>query len=205
MDALSSLEKWHIKCQQIAFGEDGMNKFVRFWSVWGVALFLTACHKGLPPTQTEDQTTSLQKESPIATDALLSSNSTPISTSHYSLVLPEDWVVLYGPVKERGTTRFQLIDKSKTTTVSITVGPSQAGDAEEMARRIATRLQTKAENKNGQWQCSFMHDKTAGYTIIREDPSNALLLVLTASGDIHKADFIFQMRSPYTSLIPKKL
>lgn len=184
-----------------------MNTFGRYLCFAFVMLFLAACNKNLSSTQPDGLPASSSDSVSAITSSgsAASTNTTPITTPHYSLVLPEDWGVLYGPVKERGTTRFQLIDKAKTSTVSITVGPSQAGDAEAMARRIADRLQTKAENKDGQWQCHFVHEKSSGYAIIREDPANALLLVLTASGDIQKADFVFQMRSPYAALIPRKL
>lgn len=182
-----------------------MKKFAGYLSLLFVAAFLAACNKNLPSTPSDSQPVASRDESLTYADSNVPGRATPITTPHYSLVLPEDWVVLYGPVKEHGTTRFQLVDKAKSSTVSITVGPSLAGDAEAMANRIATRLQTKAERKDGQWQCTFAHEKSSGYAIIREDPTNALLLVLTASGDIHKADFVFQMRSPYASLIPKKL
>ena len=112
---------------------------------------------------------------------------------------------MYGPVNERGTTRFQLADKAKTSTVSITVGPSRAGDAEQMAKLTAKRLQTKAVQQNGQWQYVFKNDKGSGYTIVREDNDNALLIIITVSGDTNKAEFIFQMRGPYTALLPKKI
>lgn len=175
-----------------------MNKLGSLFSMAIIVVFLVACHKTPISTQPESQSASSSQDEKVLSKA------TPVSTPHYSLTLPEDWVVLYGPVKERGTTRFQLADKAKTSTISITVGPSQPGDADEIAQRIATRLQTKAEHQNGQWQCIFKHEKASGYTIIREDPNNALLLVLTASGDIQKTDFIFQMRSPYIELLPKK-
>lgn len=179
-----------------------MDKLASIFCIAIVSLCLSACQKSMPSAEVEGQPVAAQN---VTTDnENISQETTPISTPHYSLTLPKDWVVLYGPVKERGTTRFQLADKAKSSTVSITVGPSQPGDAEAMARRIATRLQTNAVNQNGQWQCHFTHENISGYTIIREDPANALLMVLTASGDINKADFVFQMRSPYTTLLPKK-
>ena len=171
-----------------------------------LSMLLAACHQSPNPSQTDRQAVAdaVKKETAIEEKAT-SQKSVSVTTKHYSLALPDDWVVLYGPVNERGTTRFQLADKAKTSTISITVGPSRAGDAEQIAKLTAKRLQTNAVQRNGQWQYVFKNDRGAGYTIVREDNGNALLMVITVSGDISKAEFIYRMRSPYTALLPQKI
>lgn len=172
------------------------------------ALLLAACHQAPSPSQQiEIQSSEASAITPNSSEesGAKQSAAMPVTTKYYSLALPEDWAVLFGPVSKLGATHFQLADKTKTSTVSITVGPSQAGDAERMAKHIAQRFQTNAEKHNGQWQCVFKSDKGAGYSIVREDKNKALLMVITVSGDTSKAEFIFQMRSPYAALLPQKI
>lgn len=171
-----------------------------------LVLVLAGCHQNGANTQTAEKAEAVVKENsrPVEESAQAEVR-TPVTTKHYSLTLPQDWVVLSGPVKERETVRFQLANKSHSATVAIIVGPARQGDAEQIAQRSAQRLQTKAVNQNGQWQFVFQHGQDKGVGIVREDPANSLLLLLTVSGDVAQADFIYDMRTPYPALKPVKV
>lgn len=127
----------------------------------------------------------------------------PMSTSHYGLDLPADWVVADGPVNRQGATQVLLGRKDHKASASIVVGPSKPGDAAKAAASVAKRLNaTKPEKRNGQLQFLFEREGVKGFGIVREDAKAKLLLVLIASGDLGAMDFLFRMRGPYPALKP---
>ena len=199
-----------------------MSRYVCFlFATLVLSLSIAGCHQPNSSTQTTGQPATASKaETPRAegaaatnsakavpgAEAAQSTASAPVSTKYYSLDIPKDWSVLFGPANDRGTTRLQLGDNAKTTTVAIIVGPSRPGDAEQIARRSADRLKTTAKKRGNQWEFTARHGKDTMYGIVREDARNSLLMVLTVSGDVAKADFVFQMRTPsYPQLKPEKV
>ena len=129
----------------------------------------------------------------------------PLTTKYFSLELPPDWIVLEGPKKEKGLVRVHLGSKDHSSSVQIMVMQVQPGDVEKAASSYAKRLKAgKPRRANGQLVIPFTQQGIDGYCLLREDSMNKLMLVLAASGDLEKIDFVYQMRGPYQSLKPVK-
>lgn len=127
----------------------------------------------------------------------------PITTKYYSLSLPADWVVLNGPSRGGDNVRLQLSDKDRTVTATLIVGSVQPGEAKKAASVYAKQLKVTPRQHAGQTEFLLTHGQERGYYVMREDASSRLMLLLTVSGNLRKADFLFRMRSPYPNLVPK--
>ena len=131
-------------------------------------------------------------------------NALPISTKYYSLSLPSDWVVLRGPEKTRDTITLQLADTKRTTVATLVVGTAMPNEAEKAVALYTKRLQVKPTFHAGQAEFYLTHGKEKGFFLLRESKHDHLLLLLTVSGDLEKAGFLFALRTPYSSLRPVK-
>jgi hypothetical protein len=129
---------------------------------------------------------------------------TPLTTKYYSLTLPQDWVVVNGPVKVKDAIQVTVGQKDHKSSALIIVGPANPGEAEQAAKGNAQRLGgTKPVLRStGQWEFSFEKDGVKGYCVVREDAPSKLLLMLLVTGDLNMADFVYQMRGPYKALMP---
>jgi hypothetical protein len=128
----------------------------------------------------------------------------PLTTKHYSLELPADWVVVSGPVKVQEAVQVVMGQKDHKSSALIIVGPANAGEAEQAAKGNAQRLGgTAPVLRNGQWEFTFEQKGVKGYGVVREDTQSKLLLMLVVSGDLRMANFVYSMRSPYRALVPQ--
>ncbi len=132
------------------------------------------------------------------------SAATPVTTKYYSLTLPSDWVVLKGPVRGKDNVILQLADKTHSTTATLVVGKIAPGESKQVEQMYAKRLQTPAKKQKKQTVFFLSHGKERGYCLLREDPQAQLLLILTVSGELAKADFLFSLRTPYKALMPER-
>ena len=129
---------------------------------------------------------------------------TPLTTKHYSLDMPADWVVVSGPVKVQEAVQVVMGQKDHKSSALIIVGPANAGEAEQAAKSNAQRLGGSAPVlRNGQWEFTFEQKGVKGYGIAREDAQSKLLLMLVVSGDLRMANFVYSMRGPYRALMPQ--
>ncbi len=129
----------------------------------------------------------------------------PVTTKYYSVDLPADWVVVNGPAKVKDAVQVLLGQKDHKASALIIVGPAKAGEAEAAARANAQRLGGgKPVLRQGQWEFTFEQQGLKGYSIVREDASSGVLLMLVVSGDLGMADFVYKMRGPYKALMPLK-
>ena len=129
----------------------------------------------------------------------------PLTTKHYSLELPADWVVVSGPVKVQEAVQVVMGQKDHKSSALIIVGPANAGEAEQAAKGNAKRLGgTAPVMRNGQWEFTFEQKGVKGYGVVREDTQSKLLLMLVVSGDLRMANFVYSMRGPYKALMPQQ-
>ncbi|MTJ91779.1 MAG: hypothetical protein F8N36_02795 [Desulfovibrio sp.] len=128
----------------------------------------------------------------------------PLTTKHYSLELPADWVVVSGPVKVQEAVQVVMGQKDHKSSALVIVGPANAGEGEQAAKGNAQRLGgTAPVLRNGQWEFTFEQKGVKGYGVVREDTQSKLLLMLVVSGDLRMANFVYSMRSPYRALVPQ--
>lgn len=132
------------------------------------------------------------------------SHAAPLTTRHFSLDLPPDWVVVSGPSGKGQAVQVLLGQKDHKCSALIVVGPAGKGEGEQAANVTAQRLGGGTPAKrNGQWEFAFTQKGVRGYGVAREDAAAGLLLMLVVSGsDMGMADFVFRMRSPYKALVP---
>ncbi|MDR1857043.1 MAG: hypothetical protein LBR22_07795 [Desulfovibrio sp.] len=129
-----------------------------------------------------------------------------VTTKHYSLDPPDDWVMIKGPSRERDATFLHLGTRDHSCSASITTYESRSpSDVQDLAKDTARSLGAGPPAKaKGQYQGKFTQKGVKGYFVVREDPKAKLLLRLIVSGETRKADFLFRMRSPHKALIPAK-
>lgn len=129
----------------------------------------------------------------------------PLTTKYYSLDMPQDWVVVSGPVKVQEAVQVVMGQKDHKSSALVIVGPANPGEAEQAAKGNAKRLggSTPVLRGNGQWEFTFEQNGVKGYGIVREDAQSKLLLMLVVSGDLRMAGFVYSMRSPYRALMPQ--
>ncbi|MBO4369592.1 MAG: hypothetical protein J5803_05790 [Desulfovibrio sp.] len=132
------------------------------------------------------------------------SAATPVTTKYYSLTLPNDWVVLKGPVRGKDNIILQMADKTHSTTATLVVGKIAPGETRQVVQMYTEQLQTQPRMQKRQTEFFLLHGQERGYCIVREDPSAHLLLILTVSGKLPKADFLFSLRTPYKALVPER-
>ena len=126
----------------------------------------------------------------------------PLTTKYYSLNLPRDWVVLRGPEKENEAIVLQICDQKQSVAAAIAVGHIEKGDGQKVIQAYAKKLATQPQTARGQTVFWLKHGKMEGYCLIREDATKKVMLILTVSGDVGKANFLYTMRSPYQGLVP---
>lgn len=161
-----------------------MPRFCRF-TVTGALFFLLAL-LALPPLQGKAQ-------------------AVPVTTKYYSIDLPADWVVVNGPAKVKDAVQVLIGQKNHKASALIIVGPARAGEAEAAAKANAKRLGGSSPVlRQGQWEFTFEQQGLKGYSVVREDASSGVLLMLVVSGDLAMADFVYKMRGPYKALMPLK-
>ncbi|WP_374288532.1 hypothetical protein [Desulfovibrio desulfuricans] len=140
----------------------------------------------------------------LAVCAAAQAHAVPLTTKYYGLDLPQDWVVVSGPVKVQEAVQVVMGQKDHKSSALIIVGPANAGEAEQAARGNAKRLGgTAPVLRNGQWEFTFEQKGVKGYGIVREDAQSKLLLMLVVSGDLRMASFVYNMRGPYRALMPQ--
>ena len=140
----------------------------------------------------------------LAVCAAVQAHAVPLTTKYYGLDLPQDWVVVSGPVKVQEAVQVVMGQKDHKSSALIIVGPANAGEAEQAARGNAKRLGgTAPVLRNGQWEFAFEQKGVKGYGIVREDAQSKLLLMLVVSGDLRMASFVYNMRGPYRALMPQ--
>jgi hypothetical protein len=129
----------------------------------------------------------------------------PLSTKYFSLDTPAGWTIIEGPKKNRDMVSVKLGHKATNSTVSITVGECEPGDAKTWADKWSKSFGgTPPVARNGQIGFTFDKNGVKGHAIVREDTQAKLLLVLIIAGDAKQADFVYAMRSPYKNLVPRR-
>ena len=129
---------------------------------------------------------------------------TPVTTKFYSVTLPDDWIVLKGPVRGKDNVLLQMADTTHSTTATLVVGKIAKGETDQLVQMYSKRLQSQPNKQKHQTEFFLLHGQERGYCIVREDPSAHLLLILTVSGKLPKADFLFSLRTPYKALVPER-
>ena len=141
----------------------------------------------------------------LAVFMVVQAQAVPLTSKYYSLDLPADWVVVSGPVKVQEAIQVVMGQKDHKSSALIIVGPANAGEAEQAAKGNAQRLGgTAPVLRNGQWEFTFEQKGVKGYGIVREDTQSKLLLMLVVSGDLRMANFVYNLRGPYKSLMPQQ-
>ncbi|MCR4665848.1 MAG: hypothetical protein K5657_00960 [Desulfovibrio sp.] len=139
----------------------------------------------------------------VVPEAAQARSRVPVTTKYYSITLPEDWVVFKGPVKSRDNIQLQLTNSKRTAVATLVVGRVEAGDAKKVISLYGKRFGAPVI-REGQAEFFLTNGKEKGYCIVREDARDRLLLILTVSGEIERANFLFSLRTPYAALLPKK-